>query len=341
MSCSRGGKIWLIAPLDALSEVLKFVTLKGALFYNAEFSAPWSVRSPASASIAAHLCAEAAHVIIYHLVTEGGAWVQLKNGPRVNLRAGDIVMFPHGHPHLMGSGTPSAPVDNERELERILSQGLEVIRMGGGGQITKLVCGYMVCEPRINDLLLSGLPSLLTIHIRDDPTGVWLEDSIRFFMAHAASSAAGAEAVLGRLSEVLFIETLRRYIALLPTAETGWLAGARDPEVGKALALLHREPARHWTIADLAASAGVSRAVLAERFRHYLGEPPITYLRRWRLNLGARLLTTTSHSVAQVAALSGYDSEAAFNRAFKGSFGVPPARFRRDSRSKRTAGAST
>ncbi len=196
MFCSGGGKIFLVANLDALSEVLKFATLKGALFYNAEFSAPWGIRSPASAAIATHLTAGAAHVIIYHLVTEGRAWVQLETGPRVNLRAGDIVMFPHGHPHLMGSGAPAVSIDHEKELQRILSQGLEAARMGGGGEITKLVCGYMICEPRINDLLLSGLPSLLTIHIRNDPPGVWLEDSIRLFMVHAASSASGRKPCL-------------------------------------------------------------------------------------------------------------------------------------------------
>jgi transcriptional regulator GlxA family with amidase domain len=139
--------------------------------------------------------------------------------------------------------------------------------------------------------------------------------------------------VLAKLSEALFVETLRRFIALLPPSETGWLAGARDPEVGKALGFLHREPARPWTIGDLAASVGMSRTVLAERFRHYLGEPPIAYLTRWRMQLGARLLTTGSHSVAEIAAQVGYESEAAFNRAFKRHFGAPPARFRRDSRS--------
>jgi AraC-like DNA-binding protein len=319
--------------LDVLSEVLKDVTLKGAVFYNAEFSAPWSFRSPASHVIAPHLGPDAGHVIIYHLVAEGGAWAQIEKGPRIDLGPGDIVVFPHGDPHLMGNGRPTEPVDHGKELGRILSQGLEIARMGGGGEITKFVCGYMVCEPQVSRLLLAGLPPLLKVNIRNDPSGVWLEHSIRFSVANAGSPTAGAGAVLAKLSEALFVETLRRYIALLPPAQTGWLAGARDPEVGKALGLLHRQPARPWTIADLAASVGVSRAVLAERFQHYLGEPPIGYLTRWRLQLGARLLTTTSHGVAQIAAQVGYDSEAAFNRAFKRNFGAPPARFRRNSRS--------
>jgi AraC-like DNA-binding protein len=204
--------------------------------------------------------------------------------------------------------------------------------MGGGGEVTKLVCGYMACDPQVSSLVLAGLPPLLKVNIRSDASGAWLENSIRFSVANASASTPGADAVLAKLSEALFVETLRRYIALLPPVQTGWLAGARDPEVGKALGLLHRQPARPWTIGDLAVAVGVSRAVLAERFRHYLGEPPIGYLTRWRLQLGARLLTTTSHSVAQIAGQVGYESEAAFNRAFKRNFGVPPARFRRDAR---------
>jgi len=138
----------------------------------------------------------------------------------------------------------------------------------------------------------------------------------------------GSDAVLTRLSEALFVETVRRYMAELPTQQTGWLAGARDPAVGAALAHLHRAPDEPWTIASLAQQVGVSRSVLAERFRHYLGEPPMTYLSRWRLNLGARMLCSSSHSVARIAGDVGYESEPAFNRAFKREFGAPPARFR-------------
>jgi transcriptional regulator GlxA family with amidase domain len=147
------------------------------------------------------------------------------------------------------------------------------------------------------------------------------------------TSRPGGEAVLAKLCEVLFVETLRRYIAQLPRAQTGWLAGVRDPEIGKALALLHRKPADPWTIAALANEVGMSRSVLAERFRRYLSETPMAYLTRWRLQLGAQLLTSTSSSVAQVAAEVGYESEPSFNRAFKREFGLPPARFRRESKS--------
>jgi transcriptional regulator GlxA family with amidase domain len=171
------------------------------------------------------------------------------------------------------------------------------------------------------------------VSIRDDASGRWLENSIRFLVNEADAYRAGGEAVLAKLSEVLFVETLRAYIARLPPEQTGWLAGAPDPEVGRTLALMHRNPAHTWTIAALAKEAGVSRSVLAERFRHYLNQAPMAYLTRWRLQLGSQMLVSSSHSVAQIAAEVGYESEAAFNRAFKREFDTPPARFRSQSRS--------
>ena len=325
--------------MDVLSEVLKVVKLDGAVFYNAEFSSPWSFRSPPSRSLAPYLAPDAGHVIIYHLLTEGRGFARLEDGERMPLEAGDIVIFPHGDAHVIENGPRIKAVDGDKELVRILSQGLKLSRMGGGGQVTKFVCGYMACEPRLAQALLGGLPPVFKINIRNDEAGRWLENSIRFSVGEADASRAGGEAVLAKLSEALFVETLRRYIVLLPERQTGWLAGARDPEVGKALAMMHRHPARPWTIADLAQEAGISRSVLAERFRHYLGEPPVSYLTRWRLQLGAQKLKSTSKSVLEIASEVGYESEPAFNRAFKREFGLPPARFRNQSKSARAGTA--
>jgi AraC-like DNA-binding protein len=226
-------------------------------------------------------------------------------------------------------------VDRSQVLEQVLSQGLKVSRMGGG-RLTKFVCGYMSCDSQLSQVFLGGLPRMLKVSIRDDVSGQWLEQSIRYSVDHADTSRPGDEAVLAKLSEVLFVETLRRYIALLPQEQTGWLAGVRDAEVGKALALLHRKPAHPWTIATLANEVGISRSVLAERFRRYLSETPIAYLTRWRLQLGAQMLTSTSSSVAEIAAEVGYESEPSFNRAFKREFSLPPARFRSQWKSARS-----
>jgi AraC-like DNA-binding protein len=268
-------------------------------------------------------------VIIFHLLTDGRGYAGVEGeSKKLFLNAGDIVIFPHGDPHILGNGSPVKPLDNERELQRIMSQGLKVSRFGGGGEITKFVCGYMVCEPQLSRMFLGGLPPVLKINIRNDASGQWLENSIRYSVGNGDASGPGGDAVIAKLSEVLFIEALRRYISLLPPEQTGWLAGVRDPEVGKALALLHRHPAHPWTIATLANEVGISRSVLAERFRRYLSQTPIAYLTRWRLQLGAQMLKSTSSSVAQIAAEVGYESEPAFNRAFKREFGLPPARYR-------------
>lgn len=318
--------------MDVLSEVLKVVKLEGAIYYNAEFTAPWSLRAPPSCVLAPYFAQGGGHVIIYHLLTEGRGFAELEDGKRIPLTAGDVVIFPHGDPHIMGNGSPVDPVDQERELHRIFARGLKLACSGGGGEVTKFVCGYMSCDPQLSQVLLGGLPAILKVNVRNGAAGEWLERSIRFSVQEADASRAGGEAVLAKLSELLFVETLRRYIAELPPGQTGWLAGARDPEVGKALALLHRHPAQPWTIAGLARDAGLSRSVLAGRFRHYLGEPPMSYLTRWRMQLGAQMLKSSSRSVAGIAAEVGYESEAAFNRAFKREYRVPPARFRSESR---------
>jgi AraC-like DNA-binding protein len=313
--------------MDALSEVLKAINLDSAFFYNAEFTSPWSFREPRSDVVAPHFAPGGGHVIIYHLLIEGRCVASLEGENGIEISSGDIVIFPHGDAHILNNGATKT-VDLESRLHEIMAQGLKLARAGGGGEMTKLICGYMSCDPQLSSALLAGLPPVLRVPIRDDAGGQWLENTIRFSVGQAGTAGLGQAAVLSKLSEVLFVETIRRYIAQLPPEETGWLAGARDPEIGRALALLHGDPAKPWTIAMLARETGISRSVLAERFRHYLNEPPMSYLTRWRLLLAARMLKSTSRGVADIAADVGYESEAAFNRAFKRQFNLPPARFR-------------
>ena len=322
--------------MDVLSEVLKAVKLDGAVFFNGEFSAPWCAREPDSCTMASYLSTRTSHVIIFHLIIDGRAYARVeRDGSAVPLKAGDIVIIPHGDAHLMGNGPPVTPIDSAKQLQQVLAEGRMISQFGGGGELTKLICGYLTCDPQLSQVFMAGLPSIVKVNIRDNPSGQWLEDTLRYSVDHAEASGPGSSAVVAKLSEALFVETLRRYIAQLPHAQTGWLAGVRDPDVGKALALLHRQPAHPWTIATLAHEVGVSRSVLAERFQHYLSDTPIGYLTRWRLQLAAQLLTSTSKSVAEVAGDVGYESEPSFNRAFKREFGLPPARFRTHSKSSR------
>jgi AraC-like DNA-binding protein len=221
-------------------------------------------------------------------------------------------------------------VDSFKTFGPNLTAGLKVARYGGGGELTRFVCGFLACEPRLSQVFLAGLPPILKVHVVNEPSGQWLENSIRYSVAQMSGSNDGTRVVLAKLSEVLFMETLRRYINALPPGQTGWLAGARDPFIGQALALLHKEPAHPWTVEDLARRVGLSRTRFADRFRHFLGEPPMAYLARWRVKLGAELLQSTEDSVAEVAATVGYGSEAAFNRAFKRELDSPPAQWRRN-----------
>jgi AraC-like DNA-binding protein len=342
--------------MDVLSEVLRVIKLEGALFFNGEFSAPWCL-STQPAAIAPYLSPHNGHLIIYHFVTSGHAYAQLGDGQRVGgdgrrveLSAGDVVVFPHGDDHFLGHGS-AEPVDSIKTFGRNLSEGLKLARFGGGGEVTRFVCGFMVCEPRLGQVFLAGLPRMFKVRVVAGESDQWLEHAIRFSVgengataANGASvgngssaatasavdnnSSAGTELVRSKLAELLFVETLRRYINELPPDATGWLAGVRDSFTAHALALLHNDPARQWTIAELARQVGLSRSRLAERFRHFLGETPMAYLAQWRLRLGAEILQTTDDSVAQVAAAVGYGSEAAFNRAFKREFASPPAAFR-------------
>jgi AraC-like DNA-binding protein len=325
--------------MDALTEILHSVKLEGAVFFNAEFTAPWGFRSPPSGELAASLRKKSGHVIIYHFVLAGRARGQVEHSAHyVDLMPGDIVIFPHGDAHTFSNGGPASVLDIGKQFKEVFSQGVSLSRDGRRGESTSFVCGYMECDRELCKNFLAGLPSVFKVNILKDHAGQWLEDSIKFAAKQAGANQAGSEAVLARLSEALFAETLRRYMLELPPEQTGWLAGARDPGVGAALAHLHRAPQYAWTIANLAQQVGMSRSVLAEKFRHYLGEPPMTYLSRWRLQLGARMLNSTSYSVARIAADVGYESESAFNRAFKREFGAPPAAFRARAKSAREAG---
>lgn len=317
--------------MDALSEILSGLKLNGAFYFNAEFSAPWCFSSPPSNTLAALLAPGAPHLVIYHLLIEGRALVELADGQSIELKPGDVVIVPHGDPHQMTSGRgATATPQASAILSKVKSRDLSLMQGGGGGDTARFACGYMACDPYISRPILSGLPAVFKVNIRTDRSGNWLENSILHLVEEAASGRVGSAAMLAKLSEALFVDTLRRYVVSLPEQQMGWLAAARDPIVGKSLGLLHSRFAHPWTIADLAEEVGISRSGLVERFTRYLSEPPMTYLTRWRLQLASRSLESTPRGVAEIATDVGYESEAAFNRAFKREFGQPPGMYRRD-----------
>lgn len=322
--------------MDALSETLRVVQLVGAIFINARFSAPWCYQSPSADFAAPILEPGAERVVIFHLITEGECHVELGELPPTRLTAGDVVIFPQGHAHRMTSKPGLPPARGER-LEKVLAQRPRQLAYGGGGPVTRLVCGYLACDARLAAMLFAGLPPLVRVNVRGSSAGTWLEASVRYALEEARSPRAGGAGVLAKLAEVLFIEVLRLYMEEQGNACTGWLAGVRDRVVGAALQALHKRPEHSWTLEELAHTAGTSRSVLAERFQLLVGSSPIQYLTQWRMVLASNLLAHGSAPMARIAEAVGYQTDTAFSRAFRREFGKPPAAWRRE----RAAGRQT
>lgn len=317
--------------MDALSQALNAVRMTGAIFYHAECSAPWGFSVPALCSVAHVLAPGTESLVPYHLVTQGRALVQFDEQSLL-LEAGDVIIIPHGDAHTVSNGSPAMLIDSAASLGRFLAGDLRTMRLGGGGETTRFVCGYFGCERHAERLFLAGLPQVIHINVRGDATGEWLENCIRYLVDESDGARPGQSVLLSKMAEALFVQTLRRYMENLPLEQSGWLAGARDPIVGGALSLLHRNPGHAWSVEELASRLATSRTVLTERFDRFLGEPALTYLARWRLQLAARLLQTSGKSIGQIAAEVGYTSQAAFNRAFRRQFDLPPVQYRRQAR---------
>ena len=318
--------------MDALSDVLKSVRLEGAVYLNAEFTAPWCVRGELGFASVRERLAGADHVAFFHFLTEGACKVRLAEGGEVlDAVAGDLILLPREGRHLLGSDLHLAPMEGEAEITPDPGSDAELFQMrhGGGGAATRFVCGYLALSRSVFRPLFEALPRVLRIPIGDGPTSTLLRELLRAGVRESSAAQPGAGSMLAKLAELMFVEAMRRYMEQLPPQGKGWLAGVRDAHVGRALALLHAELAKPWTVDALAREAALSRSALAERFSEMIGESPMHYLKRWRLALAARILRSGNDSVARVAESNGYESEAAFNRAFKREFGVPPAAWRR------------
>jgi AraC-like DNA-binding protein len=315
--------------MDALSQTLRVVRLASAIFINARFTAPWCYQSPRADSVVHLLEPGAERMVIFHLITDGGCFALLEHHQPVPLSAGDVVLFPQGDAHRMCSEVGLAPASGGAPLAELLSRRPCQIAYGGGGAATRLVCGYLACDARLARLLLAGLPPVVRVNVRGSSGGLWLEASVRYALTEARSPRPGGEGVLAKLSEVLFIEVLRLYMNEQTQGRTGWLAGVSDRIVGAALNAMHKDPARAWTLEDLAHTANTSRSVLAERFTQLVGSAPMQYLTQWRMLLASNLLCQSQASLASIAHDVGYQTDAAFSRAFRREFGSPPAAWRR------------
>ena len=318
------------AVTDTLSDVLRAVRLTGAIFFAIDASSPWITEAPPAKMVAPYIMPGVEHVIEYHVITAGTCWGGLLDEPAIQLEAGDIIVFPQGDPHVISSAAGMrAKLDltpHERASRSPLPLAISID--GGGADRTQFICGFLGCDARPFNPLLATLPRV--IHLRGGgENGSVLRHLVELAVAESRAPKAGSDCMLSRLSELLFIEVVRRYVAALPAENAGWLAGLRDDQVGRALQKLHQRPAHPWTLEELAKDVGMSRSMLAERFSHFVGVPPIQYLAKWRIQLAAVLLRSDNSGLAEIAERVGYGSEAALSRAFKRWVGVAPALYRR------------
>jgi AraC-like DNA-binding protein len=320
---------------DALSNLLRTVRLTGATFFDIEAQDPWAVRSPAPASILPRILPGADHLISYHVVTAGKCFARIVGGQPMLVEAGEVIVFTNSDPHIMSSSPDIRGDPPSADVLDIAFAGQMPFHLNyasGGPVSARLVCGYLACDAQPFNPLLEALPAVIKAGEPGHGDAGWLGQFIRFAVAEVAEKRAGGATVLTKLSELMFIDVVRRYVETLPQQNTGWLAGLRDPTVGKALSLIHDQPARDWTIETLAKQSGLSRTILAERFARLVGIPPMHYLARWRMQIASELLSGGTANLASIAARTGYESEAAFSRAFKKMIGIPPSAWRRGAR---------
>ena len=327
---------------DVLSDLLRAVRLRGAVFYYLEGTDPWSASAPAAREIIAAIMPGADAMMEFHFIARGSCWGAIRGEPPMRLSEGDVILFPHGDAHVLSSAPglkapPESPdtffVPRPPQLPFSISLGGQEITTarldGGGREHTTVVCGFLACNARPFNPLLVSLPRILRMPGTASGHETWIAHLLHTAVDESNRRRPGGEAILERMSEMMFVEVLRRYLDGLPPGETGWLAGMRDPNVGRALSLLHQRPGHAWTIELLGEESGLSRSVLHERFVQFLGMPPMQYLGQWRMQLAAGRLRDSDAKIIEIALDVGYESEAAFSRAFKRIVGMNPGAWRR------------
>jgi AraC-like DNA-binding protein len=316
--------------MDALSDVLSAAQLSGAVFLHAEFTEPWCLVDRLDMEHCGPFLHPVPHLIHYHFVVEGSFRFKVEGQPEQEVKAGEVVLFPRNHTHVLGSDLSLEPTQGGEIIQAPVDGGLATIRHGGDGKRTRLICGYLGSEGVDENPVLNSLPPSIQLRLEESGAAEWIRSTFQYAADEVAAGHPGSETVLAKLSELLFVEAVRRYLEDLPDSESGWLAGLKDPYVSQALGLLHGDFARSWTVDELGREVGLSRSALTDRFQRIIGTAPMQYLYNWRMQIAAQRLRATRLSLMQIAELVGYESEAAFSRAFKKRFGAPPATWRRE-----------
>jgi len=327
-----------VGIVDALSDALNAVRLTGGVFLDGRFTAPWCVASQIGPEDCRPFLAEPLQVIGYHHVVAGRmlAWVEV--GAAVEVKAGETVLLPRNDPHVLASSLGLRPVSADDLISPPEEGDLLRIVHGGGGEPTHIVCGFLGSDQQRNPLI-DTLPRVLKVDMSQAGSTAWIESSLQLAVRRLSEGEIGSSSVMSRLSELMLVEAVRSYAQSLPAEQTGWLAGMRDPAVGRALALVHGRLEHPWTTDGLAREVALSRSAFAERFTGLVGMPPKRYLTFWRLQLAKDKLRRGRQPIAQIAYEVGYEAEAAFNRAFKREFGVPPATWRKQAQAAEHSGS--
>jgi AraC-like DNA-binding protein len=313
--------------MDPLSDVLRSFRLSGGVFLDSHFTAPWCVVTKVSAEDFGPFLTAPSLLIAYHFVVDGRFLLTIEGEPTIEVRAGEVVLLPRNDVHTLASGSGLAPVNSHVLLQPSPAGGLAQISYGGGGETTHLVCGFLSSEDIYNPLI-AALPRMLKLDVRQGTSRDWVDASVRFAASELTQGRFSSSSIMSRLSELLFVEAVRQYLATPSDQDAGWLKGLEDQRVGRALALMHRSINTSWSAEALAREVSMSRSAFVHRFTTLMGMPPIRYLTLWRLQTAKLSLRETQKTIAQLAYSVGYESEEAFSRAFKREFGLPPARWR-------------
>lgn len=325
---------------DTLSDLLRSVHLRGVLFFHVDcVEEPWVVEAPMASMIKSAIMPDSEHLMEYHVLIQGSCWAGVVGDIPVEMHQGDVIVFPHGDAHVVSSipGLRAEPdIDfyaqaRPPQLPFMLNQNKGSANSPKVLQPfqTNILCGFFGCDSRPFNPLLASLPKMIHMRASDINTDNWIANFSNLAKAESTGKRPGGEAVLERMSEMMFIDLLRDYLEKLPDEHSSWLAGLRDRYIGRVLSLIHEQPAKEWTLDQMASKVGLSRSAFHERFVRFIGLTPIQYLSNWRMQIASRLLTQSNATIASVAVEIGYDSEAAFSRAFKRLLGVPPSVWRR------------
>lgn len=314
--------------MDNLSLVLDSLRLSGAVFLQGKFSSPWCISSQVDAGDCEPFMAVPAHIITYHLITEGKLEVSVDGNNPITTQAGELIILPQNNPHLMGSDLSLNPMSASELVQTVDGSSIGKMIYSGGGDEAKIVCGFLGTNERDNPLICN-LPPIIKLDLTDSNFGAWVKGSLKYALDELIVGDASANTALQKLAELLLSESIRCYMREYGDVMQQWLKGLSDPYIGKALALIHSRLPYPWTLESLAREVGLSRSALSDRFSMYIGLPPIRYLNQRRLHVAADYLRDTKKQIGLIAQEVGYEAETAFSRAFKRELGASPLEYRK------------